>query len=30
MLLKGSNFIIPIGFGEFVLNGDFELIVSHT
>nr|WP_286141696.1 mannose-6-phosphate isomerase, class I [Bacillus sp. AFS001701] len=30
ILSKGSNFIIPVGFGEFVLDGDCELIVSHT
>ncbi|WP_179874454.1 mannose-6-phosphate isomerase, class I [Bacillus sp. AFS002410] len=29
-LTKGSNFIIPVGFGEFVLDGDCEIIVSHT
>lgn len=29
-LSKGSNFIIPVGFGEFVLDGDCEIIVSHT
>ncbi|MEE6450306.1 mannose-6-phosphate isomerase, class I [Gottfriedia acidiceleris] len=30
ILSKGSNFIIPVGFGEFVLDGDCEIIVSHT
>ncbi|WP_248562692.1 mannose-6-phosphate isomerase, class I [Niallia sp. NCCP-28] len=29
-LKKGSHLIIPVGFGEFHLDGDCELIVSHT
>lgn len=28
-LTKGFNFIIPVGFGEFVLDGACEIIVSH-
>ena len=28
-LHKGSHFIIPVGFGEFELTGDCQLIVSH-
>lgn len=29
-LTKGTHLIIPVGFGEFNLDGDCELIVSHT
>lgn len=29
-LKKGTHFILPVGFGEFAVNGDCELIVSHT
>jgi mannose-6-phosphate isomerase len=29
-LKKGSHFILPVGFGEFELDGNAELIVSHT
>lgn len=29
-LKKGTHFIIPVGFGEFQIDGDCELIVSHT
>ena len=29
-LRKGSHFIIPVGFGEFEMDGDCEMIVSHT
>jgi mannose-6-phosphate isomerase len=29
-LEKGMHFIIPVGLGEFVIDGDCELIVSHT
>jgi mannose-6-phosphate isomerase len=29
-LKKGTHFILPIGFGEFELDGNVELIVSHT
>ncbi|MBV7507637.1 mannose-6-phosphate isomerase, class I [Bacillus sp. sid0103] len=29
-LTKGTHFIIPVGLGEFELNGELELIVSHT
>ncbi|MEH7179345.1 mannose-6-phosphate isomerase, class I [Neobacillus vireti] len=29
-LKKGTNFIIPVGFGAFELEGQCELIVSHT
>jgi mannose-6-phosphate isomerase len=28
-LTKGTHFIIPVGFGEFQLDGDCQLIVSH-
>jgi len=28
-LKKGSHFIIPVGFGEFEMDGDCEMIVSH-
>jgi mannose-6-phosphate isomerase len=28
-LKKGTHFIIPVGFGEFQLDGDCQLIVSH-
>jgi mannose-6-phosphate isomerase len=28
-LKKGTHFIVPVGFGEFQLDGDCELIVSH-
>ncbi|WP_144554892.1 mannose-6-phosphate isomerase, class I [Bacillus sp. X1(2014)] len=27
---KGTHFIIPVGFGEFELDGECEIIVSHT
>ncbi|MEH7501237.1 mannose-6-phosphate isomerase, class I [Neobacillus drentensis] len=27
---KGTHLIIPVGFGEFEVDGDCELIVSHT
>jgi mannose-6-phosphate isomerase len=29
-LNKGTHVIIPVGFGEFELNGDCQLIVSHA
>ena len=29
-LKKGTHLIIPVGFGEFELDGNCELIVSHT
>jgi mannose-6-phosphate isomerase len=29
-LPKGTHLIIPVGFGEFELDGNCELIVSHT
>lgn len=29
-LKKGSHFILPVGFGEFEVDGNCELIVSHT
>lgn len=29
-LKKGTHFILPVGFGEFELDGDVELVVSHT
>jgi mannose-6-phosphate isomerase len=29
-LKKGTHFIIPVGYGEFELEGECELIVSHT
>lgn len=29
-LKKGRHLIIPVGFGEFEIDGDCELIVSHT
>lgn len=29
-LKKGTHFILPVGFGEFELEGNAELIVSHT
>ncbi|WP_042374304.1 mannose-6-phosphate isomerase, class I [Neobacillus jeddahensis] len=29
-LKKGTNLIIPVGFGEFEIDGACELIVSHT
>ncbi|MDQ6594985.1 mannose-6-phosphate isomerase, class I [Bacillus salipaludis] len=29
-LKKGTHFIVPVGFGEFELEGQCELIVSHT
>lgn len=29
-LKKGTHFILPVGFGEFELDGNVELIVSHT
>ncbi|PGV53359.1 mannose-6-phosphate isomerase, class I [Bacillus sp. AFS037270] len=29
-LKKGTHFIIPVGFGEFVVDGNCEMIVSHT
>ncbi|EKN64150.1 mannose-6-phosphate isomerase [Neobacillus bataviensis LMG 21833] len=29
-LKKGTHLIIPVGFGEFELDGECELIVSHT
>jgi mannose-6-phosphate isomerase len=29
-LKKGTHLIIPVGFGEFEIDGDCELIVSHT
>lgn len=29
-LKKGTHFIIPVGFGEFELDGECEIIVSHT
>ncbi|MEH7107503.1 mannose-6-phosphate isomerase, class I [Bacillus sp. JJ1764] len=29
-LMKGAHLILPVGFGEFVLDGDLELMVSHT
>ncbi|MGM9929471.1 MAG: mannose-6-phosphate isomerase, class I [Bacillus sp. (in: firmicutes)] len=29
-LKKGDDFILPAGFGEFELNGQVEMIVSHT
>jgi mannose-6-phosphate isomerase len=29
-LKKGSHFILPVGFGEFELDGNAKLIVSHT
>jgi mannose-6-phosphate isomerase len=29
-LKKGSHFIIPVGLGEFEIEGKVELIVSHT
>ncbi|WP_160725038.1 mannose-6-phosphate isomerase, class I [Bacillus sp. USDA818B3_A] len=29
-LKKGTHFIIPIGFGEFQVDGNCEMIVSHT
>jgi mannose-6-phosphate isomerase len=29
-LKKGTHFILPVGFGEFELDGDLQLIVSHT
>ncbi|WP_208025314.1 hypothetical protein [Bacillus salipaludis] len=29
-LNKGTHFIVPVGFGEFELEGQCELIVSHT
>ncbi|WP_066370987.1 mannose-6-phosphate isomerase, class I [Neobacillus fumarioli] len=28
-LMKGTHFIIPVGMGEFEINGNCELIVSH-
>jgi mannose-6-phosphate isomerase len=27
---KGSHLILPVGFGEFEIDGECELIVSHT
>ncbi|KMY49970.1 mannose-6-phosphate isomerase, class I [Peribacillus loiseleuriae] len=29
-LKKGTHFIIPVGFGEFSLEGNYQLIVSHS
>ncbi|WP_096190927.1 mannose-6-phosphate isomerase, class I [Neobacillus soli] len=29
-LKKGTHLILPVGFGEFEVDGDCELIVSHT
>jgi mannose-6-phosphate isomerase len=29
-LKKGSHFILPVGFGEFELDGNAQFIVSHT
>lgn len=29
-LPKGAHLVIPVGFGEFTLEGECELIVSHT
>ncbi|MEH7352426.1 hypothetical protein V7150_02440 [Neobacillus drentensis] len=29
-LKKGIHLIIPVGFGTFKVDGDCELIVSHT
>lgn len=29
-LNKGDHFIIPVGFGSFILDGNIELIVSHS
>ncbi|PLS03335.1 mannose-6-phosphate isomerase, class I [Neobacillus cucumis] len=29
-LKKGSHFILPVGFGEFEVDGNCEMIVSHT
>jgi mannose-6-phosphate isomerase len=29
-LKKGTHFIIPVGFGEFEIDGECEIIVSHT
>ncbi len=29
-LIKGSHFILPVGFGEFELDGNAQFIVSHT
>ncbi len=30
LLKKGMHFILPVGFGEFGLEGNAELIVSYT
>ncbi|WP_374110688.1 hypothetical protein [Neobacillus cucumis] len=27
---KGTHFVIPVGFGEFEVDGHCEIIVSHT
>lgn len=29
-LKKGTHFVIPVGFGEFEVDGNCEMIVSHT